>query len=261
MAEYNYFYQKAMYYDIVFHRDVSREIDFIREVYRQLVGGEAAALLDLACGPGYHARDFAKRGFRAVGLDLRTEMIGFAQQCAEQEGVSVDWIAADMRYVELDQPVDVVINMFDGIDCLNHNDDIIAHLRAMAGNMTPGGLYFMDVTHPRDLGYGGYTMPFIYRGERDGVKVEIEWATNNPQIDPVNSTYLTEVTMRVNDHGEEIVTVDTACERILTGQEIVMLCELSGALKPVAWYGDFNIEQPLDSSPQSRRMITVLQKR
>jgi hypothetical protein len=38
------------------------------------------------------------------------------------------------------------------------------------------------------------------------------------------------------------------------------LTQLSGALKPVAWYGYYDINQPLDQSTRSRRMIAVLQK-
>lgn len=260
MAEYNNFYQKAIYYDIVFGRDVSREVDFLMEVFRQLTGREAQSLLDLACGPGYHARNFARRGLRAVGLDLRREMINFAHQSAQKDGVSVDWITADMRYVELDEPIDMAVNMFDGIDCLNNNTDLVQHLKTMAYNLTPGGLYLIDNIHPRDVGYTCYNL-YHYGGEKDGVKVDIEWAKNRPQIDPINGVFLTEIEVRVNDHGQEVIFQDSACERILTAQEICLLAELSGVFEPIAWYGDYDINQPYDSSPASHRMIAVLRKR
>jgi hypothetical protein len=32
------------------------------------------------------------------------------------------------------------------------------------------------------------------------------------------------------------------------------------AFRLVGWYGDFDLNQPLDNSPASTRMITVLQK-
>jgi hypothetical protein len=55
VAEYNNVYQRAIYYDIVFNRDVSREVDFIQAAYRHYVGHDAHAVLDLACGPGLPA--------------------------------------------------------------------------------------------------------------------------------------------------------------------------------------------------------------
>jgi hypothetical protein len=66
--------------------------------------------------------------------------------------------------------------------------------------------------------------------------------------------------MRVNDNGKEFVVSDSADERLMFPQEITLLGELSGALRVVGWYGDFRIDQPLDYSPKSRRMIGVLQK-
>src|SRR5690606_21290530 len=144
------------------------------------------SLLDLACGPGYHARSFAKRGLRAVGLDLREEMIAFAQACASQEGCEVEWVAQDMRYLRLETPVGVAINVFDGIDCLLTNTDLVAHLRAIAANLTPGGLYFIDVTHPRETFFNFYG-DFVYTGQRDEIAVQVIWGTNKPQVDPLTN--------------------------------------------------------------------------
>ncbi|HEX2621235.1 MAG TPA: class I SAM-dependent methyltransferase, partial [Phototrophicaceae bacterium] len=247
------------YYDIVFGRDVSREIDFVNGVYRQCVGHDPTSLLDLACGPGYHARNFARRGHRAVGLDLREEMIAFAQEQADEDGVTVEWIAEDMRHLLLENPVDVAINMFDGIDCLQTNDDLLAHFRAIAASLTPGGLYIIDATHPRDVSYC-YHQDYRYKGERDGVKVEIVWAVNHPTMDPVSHVLHTDIEMHIDENGQHIMIPDSAQERVLTAQEIIMLAKLSGVFEPVSWYGDFDLNQPFDMSPKSRRMITVLQK-
>lgn len=259
MAEFNNFYQRAFYYDIVFQRDVTQEVDFIVEIYRQCVGDGPHSLLDLACGPGYHARNFARRGLRAVGLDLRQEMLAFANDAAAREGVHVQWLAADMRTFQLEHPVDVIINVFDGIDCLNSNEDLVAHLRAVGANLTPAGLYFIDVTNPYYTSFNSYDH-FKYRGERDGVSVEILWATNDPLVNPLTSIANTQMEIHINDHGHETVVVDMASERVLSGQEISLLAELSGVLKPIAWYGGYDFGLPFEQSPQAARMIAVLQK-
>lgn len=259
MAEYNQFYQRATYYSIVFDRDVAPEVDFLEAVYQQCVGRQPQSLLDLACGPGYHARTFARRGRRAVGLDLREEMIDYARDLAAKDGVEVEWLAEDMRHVRLDNPVDIAINVFDGIDCLLTNSDLIAHFRTIAANLTPNGLYFIELTHPRDCFYA-YDRDWRYKGERDGVKVEIVWAVNHPQMDPIHHTYHTEIEMHIDDNGSQFVIPDASDERLLSAQEITLLAELSGVLQPVAWYGDYNIDQPYDMSPASKRMLAVLQK-
>ena len=64
------------------------------------------------------------------------------------EGVRVEWLAADMRDFRLERPVDLAICMFDGLDALLSNDDIVRHFRAVAGNLGPRGLYVLEYTHP-----------------------------------------------------------------------------------------------------------------
>jgi len=67
MAEYHELYRRARYYDIVFRRDVGREIDFLLAACHRHAGIEPASLLDIACDPGYHAWEAARRGLRSIG--------------------------------------------------------------------------------------------------------------------------------------------------------------------------------------------------
>ncbi len=259
MAEHNNLYGYVAYYDLVFERDVSREVDFILAAYRYHAGGEPEGSLEVACGPGYHTRALARRGLQAVGLDLNPAMIALAQHKGAAEGANVTWIEADMRHIQLTEPVDVAFCIFDGVDALLTNEDLLRHLRAVAANLTDRGLYIIDLSHPRECSFWHYT-PYYYSGQRDGVSVEIQWATNNPRYDLVTSVAYVELEMRVNDHGQQVVVHDSARERLLLPQEICLLAELSGVWRVVGWHGDFDLSQPLDESPASRRMITILQK-
>jgi SAM-dependent methyltransferase len=259
MAEHNELYRQAYYYDIVFHRDVSREVNFIGALFQQRTGRALESVLDIACGPAYHARAFARRGVRAAGLDLRKEMIDFARDQAAAEGVTLEWIVGDMREFTLLQPVDVAFTLFDGLDSLQTNDEIVRHFRAVATHLKAGGLYLIDATHPRDCSPFHYP-PFQYRGERGGCRVEVDWVANPSLGNPLMQVVAVEVTMRVSENGREQVFTDRACERFLFPPEIAALADLSGALKVCGWYGDFDLNQPLDDTPASRRMITVLQK-
>lgn len=259
MAEYNQVYQKAVYYDIAFNRDVSREVDFMLAFYQKQTGTTLHSVLDIACGPGYHAREFAKRGLRAVGLDLRPEMLVFAQEQAALENVTIRWIAQDMRYFELDEPVNLAISMFDGIDALLTNIDLIRHFQAVAANLTDNGLFLIDVTHPRDCSFHNYGT-FVYNGNRNGTVVDVVWATNQPAFDLVSSVAQVNIEMRVSENGHQQIINDTASERLLLPQELALLAERSGMFQAVGWYGDFDLNQPLDNSPVSRRLIAIMQK-
>jgi len=258
MAEHHELYQRAFYYDIALSRHVGPEIDFLMSVYKRYGGRMLRSVLDLACGPGYHARAFARRRVRAYGLDLHPEMIQYAADRASDDGVEVCWIAADMRNFQLPERVDMAICMFDSIDALVENGDLVQHLRSVGDNLTPGGIYLIDITHPREVDYDHYG-DFTYAGERDGIRVEITWGTNNPLPDLVTAVVDTEIEIKIDDHGKITVIHDTAKERMLFPQELILLAELSGVLRVVGWYGDYDINQPLDYSPASRRMICIMQ--
>ena len=89
VAEHNGLYGRSRYYDIACNRDVRPEVDFLVELFRRRRGRAPMAMLDLACGPGYHARAFAAMGGRAVGLDLQPEMIAYAAN-QTADGPAVD---------------------------------------------------------------------------------------------------------------------------------------------------------------------------
>ena len=259
MAEFNQVYARAAYYDIAFRRDITREVDFIAAEYRRLNSRPLASLLEIACGPGYHVRDFVRRGVRAIGLDLMPEMIDFARAEAEAEGVEAEWIAADMRGFALREPVDAIITMYDSIDCLATGDDLVDHFRTVARNLAPGGIYLFEVTHPRDCSMWNYGS-HAYRGERNGTKVEILWAVNNPQPDAFTQRARVETILRVTENGKTTDYPDTAYERFTLPQEFVALIKLAGGLEIVECYGDFVQGLKMDNSPASRRMIFVLRK-
>jgi SAM-dependent methyltransferase len=260
MAEFLDVFSRAKYYDIAFWRDVTDEVTFIKQLYRQRLGRPLRTFLDNACGPGYHARIMAGRGVKSYGLDLMPEMIEYARQRAEEDGVTVHWIAADMRTVRLPEPVDFALTSFDSLDCLHTADEIIDHLKTMAANLTPRGLYLIEATHLKrsSLSYYG---DFRYEGQRNGTKVRIDWATNSPKVDPVTQVAEVEVRMHVIDDGREQVIVDKARERFYTSQEYVALAKAAGTLEVVDFFGDFELDRKFDWTPESQRCLVLMQKK
>ena len=121
MADENFLYRHPRYYDILFRRSVAPEIDFLVDLFRTHLGRPLRSLIELGCGPGYHARAFALRGYAASGLDRSEEMIRFARQEAEREGAAVEWIVGDLRDFQLPTPVDLACCLFDSIDGLHSN--------------------------------------------------------------------------------------------------------------------------------------------
>src|SRR5260221_4795916 len=123
MAELNEIYRRAKYYDVAFARDIGGEVQFIRDLHQARTGRPLASLLEIACGPGYHARAFARLGIKTWGLDLRPEMIEYARDLAAADGVEVEWSASDMRSFTLPQPVDVIATLIYRHTCLLPHDE------------------------------------------------------------------------------------------------------------------------------------------
>lgn len=260
MARHDALYTRAKYYDIALQRDVSREVDFIVDVYSHHAAKPLQSLLEIGCGPGYHARALAARGISVTGLDISPTMLDLAREYASEDGVDVTWVEGDMRDIGLNEPVDMAVCLFDGVDALLTDQDFDDHFVAVAGSLSPTGLYLIDCTHPRDCSLSNYGN-YEYHGSRDGVDVQIFWGTNHPSIDPVTGIAEVSTLMRVRENGHEIVVEDSARERCLSAQELRFLAERSGVFRVAEWYGAFSLRQPLDNSSASERMILILRKR
>lgn len=263
MAEFREFYGRALAYDIgmgqAVGRDFAHEVDFLDAVHERLTGRPLASLVELACRPGYHAREAARRGIAAAGVDLSAEMITYARAEAAAAGVAAHWIEGDLRGFRLTRQVDLAVTPFDGIDVLLTNGEIVAHLRAVAAALVPGGIYVVDVTHPCSCSpwrYGGHR----YAGARDGLAVTIEFGVNGPKIDPATQVADTEIVITLEQDGQRQVVRDRARERFFHPQEMVALADLSGVLEVVAFHGDYNLALPFDLSPRARRMVVVMRR-
>lgn len=258
MAQLNDLYRYAVYYDVLFRREVDAEVDFLLELVKRRCGRHPHQILDLGCGPGYHARTFARRGLAAAGLDRCEEMIRFAREEAAKEGLRVDWRVGDMRAFVLPKPVDLAFCLFDSIDGLCSIEDFVAHFRAVAANLAPDGLYVIGQSHQRDTNIIDYG-PFHYAAERDGCRVELDWATD-VKVDTLNQTADVELVIRVDDRGQRQVYRHRTVESFATPLFLIAAARLSGALEAVEWYGAYRIGQRYDDSPASSHCISVFSK-
>ncbi len=84
------------------------DVAFARDCFTQ-----PGRLIDLGCGTGRLAIDFASRGFAVVGVDLSAEMLRVAAEKAARTGVKLDLVQVNL--VELDALADA---SFDYAACL-----------------------------------------------------------------------------------------------------------------------------------------------
>lgn len=115
--------------------------DFLERVVEPV---PSAAVLDVGCGRGRHARALARRGYHVTGVDLSDRAIEAARRRAEDEDLEVLFLVGDMRLPVCDCCFDGVINVFTAFGYFEDDEDHVRALRAMRRSLRPGGWFLQD---------------------------------------------------------------------------------------------------------------------
>lgn len=103
------------------------------------------SILDLACGPGRHTVEFAKRGYQITGVDRSPYLLSRARQRAEAAGVEVEWVERDMREFERPEAFDLAINMFTAFGYFDDKSEDLRVLARLLASLRSGGALVIDV--------------------------------------------------------------------------------------------------------------------
>jgi SAM-dependent methyltransferase len=80
-------YDEPLYYEIAFgFVDVPKQIDLFEKFIQDYSGIPVSRVLDIGCGPSQQLRDFARRGYEAVGLDRSPQMLAYLEAKAGRRG-------------------------------------------------------------------------------------------------------------------------------------------------------------------------------
>ena len=113
-------------------------------VWRLLELRRGMDVLDLACGHGELANRLAARGCRVTGLDSSAVFLDRARAEAAAAGISVDYVAGDMRQLPWTGQFDRVINWSTAFGYFDDTTNR-AVLDGIAGSLRPGGRLAMDL--------------------------------------------------------------------------------------------------------------------
>jgi SAM-dependent methyltransferase len=127
----------ARYYDLIYaEKPYAEEARFVHS----LLGGRPGRLLDVACGSGRHAREFAALGWEVTGVDYSADLLELAQD--------LEVYRQDMRQLDVPgPPFDAVTCLFDSIGYPQDNDGIVATLAGMRRHLAPGGRVAVEFLH------------------------------------------------------------------------------------------------------------------
>ena len=108
-------------------------------------GADGNRVLDVGCGTGKSLEPLLEEGFRGVGVDVVPEMLAVARR---RLGPSVPLVAQDMTRLSELGAFDLAFCVNDAVNCLLTRSALEDALRAIAGNLRPGGILVFDASTP-----------------------------------------------------------------------------------------------------------------
>lgn len=151
------------YLELYPHRDdadAERAVGLIRE---SVPFERGMHVLDVACGPGRHARAFRAAGAHCVGVDLSASLLRIAQGVTD-----APLVRADMRYLPIrPHSMDLTVNLFTSFGYFAHDEEHYATLAEMVGTIRPGGWFVIDLLNPSAVRAGLVPREIVRAGDAE----------------------------------------------------------------------------------------------
>jgi SAM-dependent methyltransferase len=261
-------YEHAELYAYAFGtRDVPRECRFLREVLaRHGRGGpgdrgpELTRFLELGAGPADHAIELARAGVGSTAIDISPAMVAFGRGRASQAGVALDYREADMRDFRCPEQVELAATLLDTASYLLTNHDFRTHLAAVARAVRPGGVYVLELSHPRDLFTSDSSTESQWSVDTPSGPLHVEWRLVPGSFDPIRQTATYAAKFEYHGSAGSQVVTQEAVQRAYTSNEIEALVAACPAFELAARYGALDVSVPFDNARAAWRMIVVLRR-
>lgn len=253
-------YRAAELYDIAFDfRNVAAECSFLLAQCAAHFKSPRS-FLEIAAGPAQHAIEMARRGLRAAALDREPAMVRYAQHKAARAGVDLAYHAADMTRFTLPARVDLAATLMDSASYMLDDDSVLSHLGAVADALEPGGLYVLEMSHPRDAFGAARSTAQTWSATRGSTHVTMTWGDPTDRFDPVTHITETTTTLEWRDGAESGVLHGRAPQRAFTLDEIRALVRASNRFEILEVFGSLNPAIPFSDRKDAWRMIPVLRR-
>jgi SAM-dependent methyltransferase len=263
----DFVYNLPLLYDIAFSfRDYRAEASVITDWFRRISGRDRVrSVLELASGPCAHALELVREGAVATGIDISEAMCTYARGKAASLGLPLEVACQDMTEFRLDRRFDLAILMLNSVGHLYTLDAFVRHLRSVARHLEPRGVYVIEMAHPnnflgrsaRPLGIG-VARPWTVK--QNDLEVTMTWGTPDDPYDAIAQIFDARVEIRAFDGKTEQSFVERCAMRDWTKTELEAAVQLSGDFRIAEVHGDFAVDAPFDESPESWRMIVVLER-
>ena len=222
--------------------DALNPADASTAFYLSLAGPPPARILDVGCGTGLLACEFATRGYDVTGADPATAMLATAR--GRPGGDQVRWIQADAAGLDAGACYDLIIMTGHVFQLLLEDRDVRAALRTLARHLAPGGRLAFETRNPVVREWQDWNpRDTSQRVQAAGVTADVHY-----DISAVAGELVTyETWYQFAGARDPVVVPDTLR---FTGQAQVAAFLAEAGLTQVTWYGDWDGSPYGPASPE-----------
>ena len=100
---------------------------------------------DLGCGTGNVIQILAKQGYDVIGIDMSEDMLAEAKKKAQSENLDILYLLQDMREFELYGTVNCIISLYDSLNYILEEQELLQVFRLVNNYLHPKGLFIFDM--------------------------------------------------------------------------------------------------------------------
>jgi len=209
------------------HYDLRTQVAEDMPFWINMANKYGTPVLELGCGTGRVSITLAKAGFQVTGMDISDSMLAEARGKSSREGVTVEWVKADMRHFDLGEKFSLVILPLSTVCHLLDLADFEACLSGVKRHLRPGGGFIVEVFNPRLdvlVRDPGQRYPYAEYPDPDGRGTIV--VTQSSVYDRATQVVRTTLFFELPGQVEEIADELTA--RIYFPQELDALLKYNG---------------------------------
>lgn len=138
------FYRDPALYDLIHAEGTDDEVWFL-DLLAKKHGNGGKTAFEPACGSGRYLAGLLRRGWTVMGYDLSTEMVKFSRARLSRWGGKAKVVRGDMTSFRPKKRYDLAFNLLSTFRHLLTDRDALAHLRATAAALNPGGIFILGL--------------------------------------------------------------------------------------------------------------------
>jgi SAM-dependent methyltransferase len=144
---YKDWFQDENYSTVYAHRDECEARITVDLFERIIQPTQPLRILDLACGNGRHAIEFARRGHVVTGVDLSIRLLDIAREQAANEQRHVVFQRDNMRQLSFVNAFDAVVSLFTSFGYFEDDSENNLVIASVSRALVPGGWFMLDFFH------------------------------------------------------------------------------------------------------------------